>query len=248
MHAKEHNWPFYLGYDNWHYSYKDGWHDYFSTLEDFKDPAAYTDVKKYSHADPSDMREYPLREYVESIKELFILKDELQQRVDDYIKNMGEDFYSLYVRTGDKALESSLIPLDDILSQTHIKDDGKTIFIQTDDYKVVKDMREKFPSCKIFTMTPEDKHGSNNQEMRGWTPEEKKKEAEELFISVGIFVRCKKGWTCYYSNVGVFHKLYNYDAIHVYTDAKYTNEDIAERFSLDRIANPYELIGMSTTA
>ena len=241
LYAKENKWPYFIEHNNWQYTYKDGWHDYFKTLEYFNQNDKKYTVKKYSAHYANDIPEYTIREYIECIKEIFVLNDDLTKRVEDFITMINGEYTSLYVRRGDKVNEMDLIPIDNILSQTDIVDDGRSIFLQTDDYRVVGTIKEKFPSCKIFTLTPENKHGADNGKMLSWTPEERKKETEELLDSVSIFVRAKKGWTYYLSNVGTFHKLFGYDNINLYIDSKHNRESVDKAYSLDNKGSPYSL-------
>lgn len=242
MYAKQNNWPLFLEYDNWQYYYKDGWHDYFTSLENFKGDAQYTEIKRYRHPMSDSLPKYSMREYSACIKEIFTLKDELKKRVEDFVASIGGEFTSLYIRGGDKSTEVPQITLDQILGGIDIKDDGRNIFVQTDDYTYVTKVQEAFPSCKIFTTTPEDKRGSTNRFMVGWTPEERKAETEELLVAVSIFVRCTKGWTYYLSNVGMFHKLFAYDKIEFYLQFDHTREYINEQYSLDAVRNPYNML------
>jgi len=241
MFAKQQGLPFFIENDNWQYTYEKGWHDYFSSLNDFKDAGKYTEVKRYRHPDPMDLPQFSLREYVAAIKNIFVLTSELQKKVDDYADSIGGEFTSLYIRRGDKVIEMPLIAIDDILAQTDIKDDGRNIYLQTDDYTCVEIIKDKFPSCNIMTLTPVHKRGADNQKMRDWRPEERKVEMEELLIATAVFVRCKKGWSYYLSNVGTFHKLFGYDVIELYTDLKYSREHVKKVYSLDTVGNPYEL-------
>jgi hypothetical protein len=234
LYAKKLNIPFFVDHDNWQYTYKDGWHDYFKSLNILNRGEHFDSIERFENSANNDiMKEFTVRDKIEAVKETFILNDRLQALVDSYIKEIGGEYTSLYVRRGDKITERALIPLDDILSQTTIKDDGRTIFIQTDDYSVVKDMRAKFPSCKIMTMTKEDASGAANGNMTTWTPEQRKEHTEELLVSCSVSARAKIGWTYYMSNVGNFIKILGYDAMHIYVDDKNTKEEIEKKYALD---------------
>jgi hypothetical protein len=239
--AKERNSPFFIEHDGWQYTYKDGWHDYFKSLNVFKDEDQFKEVKKYRPHIGDDIPEYTIQQYIDCIKEIFILNDDLQQRVDDYMKQMQE-YTSLYVRRGDKINEMALISIDEILSQTDIQDDGRTIFLQTDDFSVVSDIRNRFPSCNIMTLTPDKKKGADNTKMTRWKSEQIRAETEELLISCSIFVKATKGWTYYHSNVGTFHKLSSYDKIELYVDSAHSKESVENVYKLDHKGPPYALI------
>ena len=117
--------------------------------------------------------------------------------------------------------------------ETTIKDDGSTIFIQADDYSVIKDIKTRFPTCKIMSLTKESANGSNNQHMINWTPEQIKEETEELLCACVISAKANTGWAYNMSNVGVFIKLLGYENIHIYKDDKYSKEEVDNTFNLD---------------
>jgi len=240
--AKERGSPFFVEHDNWQYTYEKGWHDYFTTLNIFKDDTQFTDVKRYRAHITDDIPEYTIQQYIECIKEIFVLNDSLQGRVEEFIKTINGEYTSLYIRRGDKINEMTLISIDDVLKQTDIKDDGRNFFLKTDDFSVVEDIQNRFPSCNIITLTPNTKRGANNINMLQWTAQQRKEDTEELLISAAIFARAKIGWTYYHSNVGTFHKLSAYQTVHFYIDDKHTMEEVNAVYALDYKGPPYGLI------
>ena len=180
-----------------------------------------------------------VKEYIKALKETFILHDTLQEFIDSYIKNeLNNNYTSIFVRRGDKIDEIELISLDKILAQTTIKDDGRTIFVQTDDYSIVNEMKSKFPSCKIKTLTKEIAKGAKNNEMLSWTPEERKEHTDELLQSCVITARANIGWTYHMSNVGTFIKLLGYDTMNIYVDDNHSKESVDKAYNLDHIGPP----------
>lgn len=240
--AKEHGHPFFIEHDNWQYTYKKGWHDYFTTLNLFTNDGTYTEVKRYRGHTAPDIPEYTIQQYIDCIKEVFVLHPILQARVEEIIEGIGGEYTSLYVRRGDKVNEVELISIDDILRQAEIKDDGRAIFLKTDDYSVVEEIKNRFPSCTVTTLTPSTKRGANNATMLQWTPEERKEDTEEFLVSAAIFTRAKTGWTYYHSNVGTFHKLSAYNTINFYLDYKHTIDEVNAVYALDHKGSPYSLI------
>ena len=240
--AKEKNYPFFIEHDNWQYTYEKGWHDYFITLNDFKDDGQFKEIKRYRAHISEDIPEYSIKQYIECIKEIFILNDTLKRRVDDFTKKLEGNYTSLYIRRGDKVNEMPLISIDEILGQTNIKDDGRTIFLQTDDFSAVTDIKNRFRSCNVMTLTPDNKGGAHNAHMVTWTPEQRKNETEELLVSCSIFVQATQGWSYYHSNVGTFHKLFGYDRIKLYIDNTHTRESVDNVYKLEYKGPPYALI------
>lgn len=235
LYAKKLNLPFFIEHNNWQYTYKDGWHDYFKSLNVLNKEEHFDTIERFENgATNAIMDEFTMADFIEAIKETFILQDSIQASIDSYIKEMGSDYNSLYVRRGDKVVEMELISLDTILAQTSIKDDGRVIFVQTDDYNVVKDMRSKFPSCRIMTLIKENVFGSTNHHMLNWTPEERKEHTEELLKSCVITARANTGWSYYMSNVGHFIKLLGFNNINIYVDDINTSkEDINNMYRLE---------------
>jgi hypothetical protein len=234
LYAKKQNIPFFIDHDNWHYTFKEGWHDYFEGLNILDKNEKFDTIERFENgATNSIMDELTVGEIIEGITETFILKGDIQTSIDTYFKEIGGDYTSLYVRRGDKVSEMELIPLDDILAQTTIKDDGRTIFVQSDDYNVVKDMRGKFPSCNILTLTKETDLGSLNGNLVNSTPEQRKEHTEELLKSCVITTRANIGWTYNMSNVGTFIKLFGYNKMKIYTDDRFNKDLVDIMFSLD---------------
>lgn len=240
--AKERGQPFFIEHDNWQYTYKKGWHDYFTTLNIFTGDAAYTEVKRYRGHLAEDIPEYTIQQYIDCIKEIFVLQPSLQARVEEIIEGIGDEYTSLYIRRGDKANEVALISIDDVLKQTDIQDDGRAIFMKTDDYSVVEEIKNRFPSCAVTSLTPSKKRGADNANMLQWTPEERKEDAEEFLVSAVVFTRAKTGWTYYHSNVGTFHRLSAYNTVKFYLDPKHTMEEVNAVYALDHKGSPYSLI------
>ena len=240
--AKERGQPFFIEHDNWQYTYKEGWHDYFTTLTLFTGDATYTEVKRYRAHSADDIPEYTIQQYIDCIKEIFVLQPRLQARVEEVIQGINGEYTSLYVRRGDKANEMALVSIDNVLQQTDIIDDGRKIFLKTDDYTVVEEIKGRLPSCSIISLTPSTKRGADNMNMLQWSPEERKEDTEELLVSAGVFIRAKRGWTYYHSNVGTFHRLSAYTTVKFYIDSKHTMEEINAVYALDHKGSPYSLI------
>ena len=226
VYAKKLNLPFFIDHHNWQYTYKDGWHDYLKSFNSLNKEDKFDLIEYYRNGATNEViGELTMAEFIEAIKETFILQDHIQQSIDSYIEGIGGEYTSLYVRRGDKIQEAPFISLDEILTHTTIKDDGRKIFVQTDDYSIVTEMRSKFPSCSIMTLTKENATGADNNGIINMTPEERKTHTEELLISCVISARASIGWVYYLSNVGTFIKLLGFDHIHVYLEDKYASQE-----------------------
>jgi len=198
--------PFYITQSNWSYAYKEGWHDYFVTLRapplfpKLADPIRVgCDLARFYAPD------FPLAEYVTSIRELFILKTELQQRADAIISGMSSNYIAIFVRRGDKLIEEAgYISFVDILAK--IPHTEQTVFfIQTDDYGVVEEARRALPTSRIESTVPPTKRGSFHTRRR--SKQQIKEETEEMLVGLSVCLRAPACWTDSTSNVGRFLKL-----------------------------------------
>jgi len=234
LYAKEKKLPFFIENSDWQYTYKDGWHDYFKSLEVFN--GQFDVVDRYRHYETTRVPFYKISEMISAIKEVFVLNDDLQKRASDYIQNeLNSNYTSLYVRRGDKIDEIPLIPIDKIISQTTIADDGRTIFVQSDDYSVVNDIKGRFPSCKVLSLTQSTATVANNRNLINQSPEQRKAHAEELIVASYITSKAPTGWSYYGSNVGCCIKLLGYENVNLYIDDRYTRENVDKKWGLDII-------------
>lgn len=250
LYAKKHNYPFFVETtDSWQYKYKLGWHDYFKTLKEFNkdEHTPDTQIKKYNRSNMHGEQDFSIREYKdEAVKEIFVLNDNLQKIIDEHVSRYGK-YKSLYIRRGDKGQEAVVLSIGEILEQVQFKDDGSSIYVQTDDYTVVEEIRKLFPSCKVHTHTPSHYRGAHYDDIIKKSDEDKKLHAEELLISVGIFLGCVEGWTDPFSNVGVFHKLAAYDKVKFYVLPEVSEESVHAQFKMDAVVEPF-LIARKYTA
>lgn len=233
--AKENNYDFYIDDNKWQYTYKNGWHDYFDSLKKW-DTAEYLNL--YDHVEYYDLTSimvkngttmsgevqnipnYTTKQYIESIRELFVVKPYLQEKAQLFIQSIGQEYVSLYVRRGDKVVgkhkEMDFHDVETILSKTDIENTKMPIFLQTDDYREYKFLQNRFPERRIYTLTSPEEKGSTNSNMNEWTPEQRKKETENFLISVLVFCNSVHGWTDRRSNVGRFHKLFSFQNVTMY--------------------------------
>jgi hypothetical protein len=220
IYAKKAGQHFFIEHDdNWRYKYKNGWHDYFKTLKIYDPNIKYDKVEKYSHGQTGTIPEYTLGDYTACIKEVLVLNDELAKRVEEYIRSIGGSYKAVYVRRGDKtvglAKENDAISVGDIVKMGDISKNDK-VFIMTDDYSVVEDIKAILPAENIFTLTPQSSKGAIAEDIFAMSPEKKKEHGEELFISFFVFVKASRGWTDNRSNIGRLHKIYSPDTIVLY--------------------------------
>jgi hypothetical protein len=105
----------------------------------------------------------------------------------------------------------------DLLSLT--KDMGivnGNLFVMSDDYAVVEEMKRLLPGVKVFTLTEPGAKGFSIHRIQKEGAEVRKKEATELFTSVEIFHGGEKGWADNRSNLGRFLKMRDLEKVVLY--------------------------------
>jgi len=229
IYAKETQQPFYIEHDNWQSTYKDGWHDYFKTLTYYDPTKKGTNITRFKHASMGSTPNYSLAQYRDCIQEIFILNDDLVKRSQDFIGSIGGQYKSLYLRRGDKIDEGPHKNITDILAATDISDEDN-LFIQTDDYRVIDEIKALKPLVRIYTMTPASADGSYHSKNVALSPEKKRENFEELFISMYVFLKGIRGFSDNNSNMGRFLKMASPETVTLYP--------IEEGVTLDTIINP----------
>ena len=238
LYAKEKGAEFYIDHDAWQYTYEKGWHDYFTTLQLFPKDKAFSVVERFKHIEVDRLPTYSVGQYQQAIRETFVLRPDLEAKVEKVKAAIGGLYTSLYVRRGDKVFgpgkEMDMLDIPTIISKTDIKDDSRKLFIQTDDHRVVEEVAKLVPSCKLFTTTPSGQHGSSADVLRSTSPSQAKAHAEELFISTRVLLGGMPIWTDIRSNVGRFHMLSEFGKVKVYPD-----ENAIKDLTLSSIVKPH---------
>jgi glycerophosphoryl diester phosphodiesterase len=207
IYAKKSGCEFRVKNENWQYGPEKGWHDFFTSLEAY-DPAQKATEENFRHS-TSTSGKYTVKDYHDAIQEVYKPKEEIIKKAEEFKKKIGGSYVSVYVRRGDKTSgagkEMDAADLSALVKEWGLKDGN--IFVMSDDYGVVDEMKKLLPRAKIFTLTESDDKGFSIHRIQKEGAEVRRKEAEELFTSVEIFHGGEKGWVDNRSNLGRFLKL-----------------------------------------
>ena len=222
LYAKSNNYDFYIDHDNWQYTYNKGWHDYFTSLRVWEPEniTNYIKIHRFNHGNCKKLQRHTIYSYITAIQEIFVVNETIQNMVKKYIANtIQNDYVSLYVRRGDKTKgedkEMDELTLEEIVKST-IQYNKPNLFVQTDDYSVIEELKTILPFTNIFTFTNKNERGSKNGNMLKWSSSQRKLETENLLASILVFVNGSHGWSDHRSNVGRFHKLFAYNNTSLY--------------------------------
>lgn len=249
IYATKNKYQMFIEHDNWQYTYNKGWHDYFTTLTIY-DPndTRYIGYKieRYVSGDATpnsvmyNIPRYTIREHIEALKQIYIHQPHIQEQIINKRKEYGK-YTSLYVRRGDKADETKLMTTQQVIDKTSLSTVNHPIFIQTDDYTAVEEIKQLMPNSTILTETLPTQRGASNRNNLNISPEERKCDTEQLFISIGVALGGTKIWSYYNSNICIFYKLYEYDRVSIYVDDQYSIETINKIYELDNSVHLFNL-------
>jgi hypothetical protein len=155
-----------------------------------------------------------LKEYIDSVAEIFVLKEELQIRIQEEAYRLGP-YKALFVRRGDKIIsgEAEHVSLSTILSQTNFVSED-TIYVQSDDYTVVEEMQTMFPNVRHTINS--DQRGSIHEEFIKLSEDDRIAHTKGMLIGLGLCGKAMECWTDETSNVGRFLKLAFFETTYLY--------------------------------
>ena len=161
MVCKKEGKPFTIDSRDWIFTHDKGWHDYFTTLEE----SPVYDTLPQINWDKSDDRQFTVAEYKNAMKEVFVYQPYFHELADKVSKELclGSDYTAVFVRRGDKLLGESVYIPTEAYVQLALSTGASTVFVQTDDYRVVDEIRSMIrvqrPDIRVVTTCPAEKHG-----------------------------------------------------------------------------------------
>jgi hypothetical protein len=219
LHAKQIGADFFIDHDDWQYTAAKGWHDYFTSCKLYDKSMQYDTVDRFKHANVIS-QEFTAAQYADACKELFKPAKQFLDKAEAFRSGIGGPYTSLYVRRGDKVngitKEMDLLSVEQILDTTGIANDGRKLFVQTDDYGVVEEIHKLRPSVVVKTLTPSTERGASFASIKAMSADQRRAHMEELIVSSLCLVKGTPAWSDIRSNVGRFHILYAYGAVKMY--------------------------------
>jgi hypothetical protein len=232
IYAKANNLDFYITSTNWYYRFDKGWHDYLTSLNqwDPKFARKYSQVLFTSHMQ-IPKGDFKLQDYMQAIKEIYHLKPELEERANEILAKNPE-LISVFVRRGDKITygEAPFIETPNLLKLINMsKETSGTIFVQTDDYRVIVELEQELPNVKLIYTVPKTKFGSHSRIWDKLPADERKIQTEEMLVGLQVCIKSRLLWTDFTSNVGRFLKLSNFDNTRIYASDRPIPELILDK-------------------
>lgn len=151
----------------------------------------------YTHELWSKIQNYKTRQleknYIEAqinaINNSWRLNSSTRIEVEKLIKNLNlpDKFIGTQIRAGDKSTEQLTYHFNDYLNKINSLDtDIKDLFVLTDDYNIITDLKIKYPQYHIHTLCNENDKGYNNEIFQNQSQDFKRSKLINLIASVEI--------------------------------------------------------------
>lgn len=103
--------------------------------------------------------------------------------------SLPNDYIACQIRGGDKFIEYDLLSIDVYLSKIKEISSLKDVFVLTDDYRIIEQLRSKAPDYNWYTLCGESERGYFNSTFSKIDSELKKKQMISLFTSFDLLCR-----------------------------------------------------------
>lgn len=137
---------------------------------------------------------------------IYRYNDKTLKEVQSHICNitLPSQYNSMQIRRGDKITECSLCPISYYFDAASQVSDNKNTFILTDDYNVIKEVKNEYPNWEITTLTTPDEQGYDHDVFKIMSGLNKKEKLVKLFSSIEIIRKSELFIGTYTTNVGLF--------------------------------------------
>jgi hypothetical protein len=158
LHAEKNKESFYLDTSDWLYKYKEGWSDYFESININREHE-HSERKTFGHNQIAS--EFAVFDYKKIIPEIFRYNTKIKEYITSKYKELNLEkgkYNSIYIRRGCKlAYESKIYPSELYVEMLLEKDPTtQIIFVQTDDYSAYQDIynyiKEKNLNIRVVTL------------------------------------------------------------------------------------------------
>lgn len=115
-------------------------------------------------------------------------RKDISDKLQAYIGNLHllENYISCQIRAGDKYLEFNLLSVDVYIDYLKKYPNIKDVFILTDDYSILKQLKANYTQWNWYTLCETNEHGYIHSEFRQISKMKKKEQLIKFFASIEI--------------------------------------------------------------
>jgi hypothetical protein len=115
-----------------------------------------------------------------------------------------EPYIGFHIRRGDKKTETTLIPVVKYFLEAEKHTPIRNGFVSTDDYSVIEELKEKFPSWTIYTLTTAIERGYSQNVQARKSKLQVRSEMIRLFAEVELLAKSELFFGTFSSNVSLY--------------------------------------------
>ncbi len=130
------------------------------------------------------------------------IQQEIESRIDAL--SLPTDYVGTHIRSGDKVTEAKLSPVNDYISYIKNVTTLKDVFVLTDNYNIIKEIRSDYSDYKTYTYCHENEKGFSEGEYNLMNKDAKKKITIKLLTDIEILSKSSVFVGTLSSNVGIF--------------------------------------------
>ena len=128
------------------------------------------------------------------ISETWIYKREVRNKINKLISSLElpEHFISVHIRSGDKIIETELYSIGHYMRAVQKYSAELPVFVLTDDYGIIKQLRGFYPHRKFYTLCQETERGYINDDFKLMSADYKFNQLLKLFASLDVCAKAQK--------------------------------------------------------
>lgn len=153
-------------------------------------------------------KESKLQELQNIIDNIYIFNERTKKDINDVINAIAlpEEYVAMHVRRGDKIIESDLYDVEKYFEL--LPPDTKNILLHSDDYRVIPEIKQKYPEYNFYSITDVKYQGYIHNEYLALPGQKRREIVINLLANVELFKNANHYIGSFDSNVGMFVNMY----------------------------------------
>lgn len=146
----------------------------------------------------------------EFVKMIYRFNEETYAQIISVVNgiNLPAKYISLNIRRGDKDTEFGFVPVSAYIDKARALVDLKDVFILTDDYTVIEDLKGAHTDLKFYTLVQNTERGYVHSDFMKENSQKRKADLIKLFASLEIMAKSSLVVGTYTTNPGLFLGMY----------------------------------------
>lgn len=118
--------------------------------------------------------------------------------------NLPIEYNGLHIRGGDKFIEWEKLEVEKYMNIVSKKSANKSVFVLTDDFRIIVELKENYPTYSFYTLCNESERGYFHTDFEKVSNTQKRNDLIKLFASIDILASSQLFVGTYSSNPGMY--------------------------------------------